>query len=277
VRPGARSSSTTLHRARRSERCGRWSWLAVGTATLPALRAVPSLYNPRLCTSHPHCLLALPLPNPHIFLSKLFDRHYGEKGALEPLVLQPVGHLVDLPQGAGVGRPHLVASPQPLEELPQRLLGLPELRRIADLSGDRESPLQRSFRLRQSSLTAVCLPLQSPPLDQIFSAGGRQGQLQARLGTLEGLHGITLGEPQLPLAMIQVLGVAPLHPLLTRRPTALDILIDLLQIELCLLQVAGNGSGRTPRAVESCPHRARPSTPPPAPVPLRRDPGGLAG
>ena len=39
--------------------------------------------------------------------------------------------------------------------------------------------------------------------------------------------------------MIQVLRVAPLHPLLTWRPTALSVLIDFLQIELCLLQVAG--------------------------------------
>src|SRR5262245_30291798 len=39
--------------------------------------------------------------------------------------------------------------------------------------------------------------------------------------------------------MIQVLRIAPLHPLLTWRPTALGILIDLLQIELGLLQVAG--------------------------------------
>ena len=39
--------------------------------------------------------------------------------------------------------------------------------------------------------------------------------------------------------MIQVLRIAPLHPLLTCRPTALGVLRDLLQIELCLLQVAG--------------------------------------
>jgi hypothetical protein len=36
----------------------------------------------------------------------------------------------------------------------------------------------------------------------------------------------------------QVLRVAPLHPLLTWRPTALGVLMDLLQVALCLLQVA---------------------------------------
>ena len=54
-----------------------------------------------------HPLLHLP----NLSLLQRLDRYCCEKGALEFLVLQPLGHLVDHPQGAGVGRPACFLRP----------------------------------------------------------------------------------------------------------------------------------------------------------------------
>ena len=82
------------------------------------------------------------------------------------------------------------------------------------------------------------LSLQPPALDQIFAAHGRLGQLQALIGELQRLCRVPLGEPQLSQAVIEVLRVAPLHPLFAPLPALLGIPVDFLQIALGLLQVA---------------------------------------
>src|SRR5262244_4011945 len=162
----------------------------------------------------------------------------GEEGALEFLVLQPLRHPVDDVHGTLIGRSGALQVSLRLVQGTHGLVRLPELWWVADLPSHRQRPREGCLGLLPLPLGQEGLSLQPPAFDQILAAHGRLGQLQALVGELQRLCRVPLGEPQLSQAVIEVLRVAPLHPLFAPLPLLLRIMVDLLEVSLCLLEVS---------------------------------------
>src|SRR5215831_2765270 len=94
--------------------------------------------------------------------ANLLHRSSGEKSALEFLVLEPLRHLVDHVDSTLIGRSGALQVSLRLVQGPQGLVRLPELRRVADLSRNRQRPCDGYLRLLPLPLGQQGLPLQPP-------------------------------------------------------------------------------------------------------------------
>src|SRR5215813_9843996 len=168
----------------------------------------------------------------------LVHRSSGEKGALEFLVLQPLCDLVDHVYGALISRSGALQVSLRLVQGTHGLVRLPELWWVADLPSHRQRPREGCLGLLPLPLGQEGLSLQPPAFDQILAAHGRLGQLQTLLSELQRLCRVPFGEPQLSQTMVEMLRVAPFHPLFAPLLALLGISVDFLQIALGLFQVA---------------------------------------
>src|SRR5215468_5358859 len=102
-------------------------------------------------------------------------------------------------------------------ELPAGHVGCPELGRVADKLGHRESLAESIVGVLPHAASLCDLPAQPPSLDQILPRPRPRGTLQALVGMPARLVEVAARECQFAQAGEEVDGVAPAHPFARRR------------------------------------------------------------
>src|SRR6266566_1705643 len=140
------------------------------------------------------------------------NRWRGVEAGAQPFVAQAILDAVDDLARREVSRVGSVRLPMLPMQSTERGVGLPDLGRIADPSGEGQGLLQRAGGVVPLAPGHCDLAPQPPAFDQVLGSVGARGDLQTPVGPLPGVGMIATGKTHIAHGREKVRRVPPAHP-----------------------------------------------------------------